>query len=352
MADERREVLRNLQAFGLRLYDQMMKGEFPWVRMPSRSTTNIRYDPLTRQFVLGPETVRRSAKRIRHIRPLTQLTWVANFAKLLTRQGKTSTLRDVFYSAQAYDMTFKDQAESNEIITDLETVLSSAREDFHIFPEERSAIFGDLTIEYTVPGYEGKRINLTTHPDGVMIGPALTSSEFIETNAEKVIVVEKGAMFTRLIEEGAHKKFKALIVHTAGQAPRTTRRLLRRLNSELGLPVYIFTDGDPWGMHIAMVIISGSASAAHLRELTTPDAQWIGIWATDIEEYKLPSEKLNAVDLKRLYDLEKDPRYSGPLWKREIETFFKHKKKAEQEAFSKYSLSYVVDEYLVRKLES
>jgi len=72
-------------------------------------------------------------------------------------------------------MSFKDQAESNSIITDLETVTGFSREDFKVFPEERSAIFGDLTIEYTVPGYEGKQLNLMSHPDGVMIGPALTS---------------------------------------------------------------------------------------------------------------------------------------------------------------------------------
>ena len=33
-----------------------------------------------------------------------------------------------------------------------------------------------------------------------------------------------------------------------------------------------------------MVIKSGSANAAHLRELTVPDAKWVGVWATDIEK--------------------------------------------------------------------
>jgi hypothetical protein len=55
------------------------------------------------------------------------------------------------------------------MITELESIVKMPREDFNIYPEERSAIFGDLTIEYTVPGYEGKTLVLTTHPDGVMI---------------------------------------------------------------------------------------------------------------------------------------------------------------------------------------
>jgi DNA topoisomerase-6 subunit A len=119
----------------------------------------------------------------------------------------------------------------------------------------------------------------------------------------------------------------------------------------LDLPVFVFTDGDPWGMHIAMVIISGSANAAHLRELTTPDAVWSGVWASDIVDYKLPSDPLTEVDIKRLYELQKDPRYKEELWQREIKTFFKHKRKAEQEAFSRYGLTYIVDEYLPAKLE-
>jgi len=349
--ERRREVLKNQRRFGARLYNQMNNGVFPWIKMPSRSIENIFYSPELRQYVLGDKTVRRSARNIRHIRPFTQLVWAGYFASELARHRKTSTLRDVYYSAQAYEIPFKDQPESNSIITDLETVTGFSREDFNVFPEERSAIFGDLTIEYTVPGYEGRQLNLMSHPDGVMIGPALTSSEFVKTRADKVIAIEKGGLFTRFIEERVHKKFNALLVLTAGQAPRATRHFIHRLNEELNLPVFIFTDGDPWGMHIAIVIISGSANAAHLRELTTPDAKWSGVWATDIVDYKLPSDVLTEVDIKRLHELERDPRYKGELWQREITKFMSIKKKAEQEAFSRYGLTYIVDEYLPAKLK-
>jgi len=274
------KVLAGLQNFGLQIYDQIVQREFPSIKMPSRSIHNIFYDQKLRQYILGERGVKRSSRNVRHIRPFTQLVWTASFVDELTRLNKTSTLRDVFYSAQAYEMSFVDQAESDNIITDLETVVVSPREDFNVFPEERSAIFGDLTIEYTVPGYEGRRLNLASHPDGMMIGPALTNAEFVGCSADKIIAIEKGALFTRFVEEKVHKKFKAILIQTAGQAPRATRALMRRLNKELGLPVVILTDGDPWGMHIAMVIISGSANAAHLRELNTPDAKWSGVWAS------------------------------------------------------------------------
>lgn len=351
MKMRKEKLISSLQALGEEICGQISSQAFPSLKLPSRSTTNIKYDEKLRQYVLGEKHITRTSRNIRHIRPFTQMVWMAYMADQLIDQGKTSTLRDMYYMSQAFEVNFADQAESDDIITDLESVLKFSREDLHIFPEERSAIYGDITIEYTVPKYEGKRLNLTVHPDGVMIGPALTSAELVSTDAEMVICIEKGAMFTRFLEEDVHQKFKAILIHTAGQAPRGTRHLIHRLHKELNLPVYIFCDADPWGMHIAQVIISGSANAAHLKELTAPDAKWCGVWASDIINFKLPSEKVTELDLKRLKELEKDPRYKEELWQREIHVFNDIKRKAEQEAFSRYGLTKIVDEYLPRRLE-
>ncbi|MBM1154802.1 DNA topoisomerase IV subunit A [archaeon] len=348
---QERRVLTRLKRIGLQLCRSIEEGSFPELYIPSRSTTNIVYDARLRQYVLGKKKIRRSSRVVTHLRPLTQLLWIAQIAKQLIREGKSSTLRDIYYLSMAEEgVDFKSQRESDKTIADLEALLGAAREDFHIFPEERSAIFGDLTIEYTVPGYEGRQLNLTIHPDGVMIGPALATAEFVDTSAERVIAVEKGAMFTRFVEERVHERFRALIVHTAGQPPRATRLLLRRLNQELGLPVYIFTDADPWGMHIAMVIISGSAQSAHIPGLAVPDAQWCGVWASDIERYELPSERLTARDLKRVDELKRDPRYQRNPWKRELQVFTRKKRKTELEAFSRHGLTFIVDQYLPERL--
>jgi len=351
-AENRKSVAQaTLKELGQGLYNDLDSGTFPSLTLSSRSVSNIVYDRKLQQFVLGSSTVKRSSSNIKHIRPFTQLVWLAYFAKKLVEEKRTSTLRDVYYSAQAFNVEFVDQAESDELITDLEVLTQMAREGLNIYPEERSAIFGNMVIEYTVPGYEGKKLDLSSHPDGVMIGPALTTAEFANTDAEMVLAIEKGGLFTRFVEERVHERYKAILVNTAGQPPRSTRYLLRRLNVELGLPVGILCDADPWGAHIAMVIKSGSANAAHLRELTTPQAVWLGVWASDIVKYKLPSDKLTDIDIKRLYELKDDPRYTDKMWHEELDTFLKIKKKSEQEAFARYGLSYIVDTYLPEKLE-
>ncbi|NWK05140.1 DNA topoisomerase IV subunit A [Marine Group I thaumarchaeote] len=351
LEDKHHILTELLKKHGAQIYDDLDKGNFPKFSIPSRSVSNIVYDKKIRQYILGANTAVRSSRNTSQLRSFTQLMWLAFFANRLTRQKKSSTLRDVYYSSQAFEVDFEDQGESDNIIVDLEAVLSSPRESFHVFPEERSSVFGDLTIEYTVPGYQGKKTNLSDHPDGYAIGPSLTSAELIETSAEVVIAIEKGGLFTRFVEEQVDKKFKAIIVDTGGQAPRSTRSLLKRLHDELNLPVVILTDGDVYGEHIAMVIKSGSANAAHLRELTVPDAKWVGVWATDIEKYKLPTIPMTESDIKRCHDLLKDPRYQEGIWKKELEVFLKIKRKAELEAFSKYGLTNITDKYLPQKLE-
>ena len=349
--DKSKDLVEILKKHGAQVYEDLENGQFPKISIPNRSISNIIYDKKLRQYILGSGTALRSSKNTAQLRSFTQLVWLAFFANKLTQQKKSSTLRDVYYSSQAFAIDFDDQSESDNIIVDLEAVLTKPREEFFVFPEERSSIFGDLTIEYTIPGYEGKKMNLSDHPDGYAIGPSLTSSQLVDTTAELVIAIEKGGLFTRFIEEKVDKKFKSIILNTGGQAPRSTRTLLKRLHDEMGLPVVILTDGDVYGEHIAMVIKSGSANAAHLRELTVPDAKWMGVWATDIDKYKLPTIPMTESDIKRCYDLQKDPRYQEGIWKKELEVFLKIKRKAELEAFSKYGLTNITDKYLPQKLE-
>lgn len=350
----RKNVLEKLSELGMNVYLQMYRGRLPKIYLPSRSTSNIKYDERLKQYVLGSEHVERSAANIRHIKSFTQLIWVSWFASQLIREGKSCSLRDLYYTSLNYpEFRFKNQKESDDIITDLESILGVPREDFKISPEERSSIFGDLTIEYTVPpSHAGRRVNLLSDPDGKNIGMSIATAEFVDCGAEMVIVIEKGAIFRRFIEEGVYEKFKAILIDSAGQAPRFTRLLLRRLKEELGLPIYILTDADPWGMHIANVIIHGSANAAHIKGLTTPEAKWLGLWASDLQKYrKLPTLPMSERDLKRLRELRKDPRYQDSFWQSEIETFLKIQRKAELESFSAQGLSAIVDKYLPRKLK-
>jgi DNA topoisomerase-6 subunit A len=113
----------------------------------------------------------------------------------------------------------------------------------------------------------------------------------------------------------------------------------------------VFTDGDPWSFRIFASVAYGAIKTAHISEyLATPTSEFIGITASDIENYDLPTDKLTDRDIKALEAEQKDPRFVDEFWRGEIELMLKLGKKAEQQALAKYGLDYVTDKYLPDKL--
>jgi len=160
-------------------------------------------------------------------------------------------------------------------------------------------------------------------------------------------------MFDRLVENGFDERYNAVLVHLKGQPARSTRRFIKRLNEEMRLPVVVFTDGDPWSFRIFASVAYGAIKTAHISEyLATPTAEFVGITASDITNYDLPTDKLTDVDVRALNAELKDPRFADEYWRGEIETMLKLNKKAEQQALAKYGLDFVTDRYLPEKLSN
>jgi DNA topoisomerase-6 subunit A len=346
----RKEITINkLKGLGQTIVEDVAQNKVPSVKVPSRGTSNIVYDENKRHYVLGDRYGKRSLGNVKQIKKIGQMVYMANFCKQLVEREKTATLRELYYVSEGWDVEFGTQDESNIVGEDLEVTLGMTREDLGLMPEEDGAsVYGNLTIKE-----DDLEINaLRSGKSGYTISPTINEVEFVDHDVKRVIAVETMGMFHRMVQENAYKKFDTLIVGLKGQAARATRRFLKRVNDELNLPVYICNDGDPWGFHIAQVIISGSAKLAHVNhDLATPDAKFLGVTASDIINYDLPTDPLKDIDVLRLKELLKDPRYRDETWKTEIKKMLKIGKKAEQQSFSKYGLEYVVDTYFPEKLE-
>ena len=349
------EIQQKLESLGQDILTNVRQRKFPKIKIPIRSTSNIVYSEEMGQWTTGEGMMVQSSGNIRQVKPFARMVWTASIVKKeLIDENRTTTLRDIFYLSTNEGMDYANQEESNGIIENLEAWSGYAREQLHIVPEQRSSIFGDIMVEYTMPKYKGRRVNLSTFPDGASIGPALSTAEFIETSAEQVLVIEKGATFHRLVEDNVWSRNKAIIVHTAGQPPRSTRTLIKRLNEELSLPVYIFCDADPWGIRIALTVICGSANAAHLTGLATPKAVWIGLYPSDADKLKLGGAmKLSKIDLETVDNmLEMDPRCREEPYKGELEFFKKDGRKWELEALSSLGFDYVSERYIPDKIKN
>jgi DNA topoisomerase-6 subunit A len=133
------------------------------------------------------------------------------------------------------------------------------------------------------------------------------------------------------------------------------RRMVQRLHRELGLPVYVLVDNDPWGFYIYSVVKQGSINLAfESMRMAVPDARFIGLSSFDKVAYKLPSNvaiKMDDGDVARAKQMLAYPWFQAKQWQREIQEMVKSGVKFELEALSRRGISFITEEYLPTKLK-
>ena len=336
------------------MYNQLKAGRIPELDIATRTKYNIEFKEESEVWVYGARTSKRSAKTVKGAYQLLRMVHVIGFLKEQLNLNKSSTLRELYYISENWGLAkFEEQQDSDRLIEDLEILTEFQREHFHIRPEEDGAtVIGPLRIrEETKRGVREIHCQDDVGEGGYQIPTNVDNIQFLDHDAKFVIAIETGGMRDRLVENGFDERFDAIIVHLKGQPARSTRRLLKRLNTELDLPVVVFTDGDPWSYRIYASVAYGSIKSAHLSEyLATPAAQFVGIRPSDIVKYDLPSDKLNEQDIRALNAILTDPRFETEFWKKEVSLQLELNKKSEQQALAKYGLDYVSDVYLPERL--
>ncbi|WP_158057498.1 DNA topoisomerase IV subunit A [Halorussus halophilus] len=355
-ADNEERAREQLIDLAAEFYDQFERGEIPTMSLPTRTKSNIEYDEDERVWVYGDRTSNRSANSVRGARKLLKAIYTIDFLSDQLNEDRSSTLRELYYLSESWDAEeaqFSTQDESNQLVEDLEIVSEVTREDFHMRPEESGAtIMGPLHLrEQTRRGERDIHCQEDVGEGGYQIPNNPDTIEFLGHDADFILCVETGGMRDRLVENGFDDEYNAIIVHLKGQPARATRRITRRLHDELGLPVTVFADGDPWSYRIFGSVAYGSIKSAHLSDyLATPDAQYIGIQPSDIVEYDLPTDPLSDSDINALESELEDPRFQTDYWEEQIEIQLDIEKKSEQQSLASHGLDFVTDTYLPERL--
>ena len=348
-----RERLIDLAA---QFYDQFAAGDIPHMEVPTRTKSNIEYDPEKKVWVYGDRKSTRTANTVGGAQKLLKAVYTIDFLSTQLQEDRSSTLRELYYLSESWDndnAQFNSQDESNQLVEDLEIVSEVTREDFHMRPEESGAtVIGPLFLrEQTRRGEREIHCQEDVGEGGYQIPNNPDTIEFLDHDADFVLCVETGGMRDRLVENGFDTDYNCIVVHLKGQPARATRRITKRLHDELDLPVVVFTDGDPWSYRIYGSVAYGSIKSAHLSEyLATPEAKFVGIRPQDIEEYDLPSDPLGDSDVNALESELEDPRYQTEFWKEQIELQLDIGKKSEQQALASRGLDFVTDTYLPERL--
>lgn len=335
-------------------------GREPKMDIPMRTKSNTIWNKKQGILQMGSATAERELFNLNQAKQFMQTMLHASTIKGFIDEGKTSSLRGVFYKAKhtvkgTKENTFETQDESDPILEDLEVALGSLREELHIFAENRGTLVGNLTLTD-----KGDEINARRMGSGGWGIPSIVEPDVIQfgkCEAKFVLHVEKGTVWNRFNEDRFWEKHNCILTHGAGQPPRGCRRLLQRLNQELKLPIICLLDCDPWGHYIYSVIKQGSISLAfESSRLAIPDAKFLGIRAKDYKECDLSEAvKINLTDndIKRAREIAAYPWFEAhKSWQKEIELMLRNGFKMEVEAMITKDISYVTEEYVPQRLKA
>jgi DNA topoisomerase-6 subunit A len=335
-------------------------GGDPAFDVPARTLSNTSFNQKKRIVEMGKAVQDRPLFDLKTARKFMQTMLLSSGVKDLVEEGKTLSLRGMYYKslhtiAGTKEKTLDDQSESDAILEDLEVMLGSLREELHLFAKKAGTMVGNITVIDSGDEIDCRRMGSGGYAIPSIVEPDVI--KFKKCEADFVLHVEKNTVWSRFNEDRFWETHNCILTEGGGQPPRGVRRLLRRLNEELGLPVYCLLDCDPWGHYIYSVIKQGSINLAfESQRMAVPDAKFLGVRAMDYERYDLSDDvqiSLNDRDTTRAKQIAGYPWFAGKKpWQMEIKKMLSNGFKMEVESLITKDISYVTEVYVPERLEA
>ncbi|MSR69001.1 MAG: DNA topoisomerase IV subunit A [Phycisphaerales bacterium] len=332
----------------------------PFVDVPTRTMSNTTYNETRRLLQMGDATLRRNLFNTGQARKFMQTVLLSKGCKDLLEAKKTLSLRGMYYKslhtiAGTKEKTFDDQEESDGILEDIEVALATLRENLHLFAKKRGTMVGNITVVDNGDPIDCRRMGTGGYAIPSICEPSVV--QFGKCEAKFVLHVEKDTVWSRFNEDRFWEKHNCILTEGSGQPPRGVRRLLYRLNKELGLPVYCLLDCDPWGHYIYSVIKQGSINLAFESErMAIPDAKYLGIRSADFLRCGLSDDvkiALNDRDIERAKQIAEYPWFiKKKHWQKEIQLMVKNGFKMEVESLITKDISYVTEVYVPERMKA
>ncbi len=354
-----KKTLKSIVGMSDRVVKTAELSRAPHLDIPSRSLSNVKFNKSKRFIEMGKGTNKRELFNLSQAKSYMQTMLVASGCKQLIEQGKSTSIRGMYYLLKhtiegTKEETFNEQSECDPVIEDVEVTLNALREELHVYASNRGSIVGNLVFDDS-----GDEIDCSRMGSGGYTIPSICEPDIIQfkkCNADFILHVEKDTVWRRFNEDKFWRTHNCILTHGGGQPPRGVRRLLHRMHNELELPVYCLLDNDPWGYYIYSVIKQGSINLAYeSRRMAIPGAKFMGLRSKDYDRCELtPSVtiKLSDQDIKRAKQIASYPWFKDKKpWQKEIQMMLKNGFKLEVEALISKDISYVTEQYVPDRLE-
>ena len=351
------DVMKTIMTITKNVFASIKKKQKPELESPLRSLSNVQYDEKNGYFELKGKMKTRTLTAS-SVKSFAQTLKMLDLSKELVKTEDIATKREAYYVSKNWGPAmFKEQPESDSVMDDIEAMLMVNREQMGFIPEEKGGDIAGQLVVVDIDPDTGKEIKIdcTKMGTGAYSIPSSVEHLKFETKATFILAIETAGMFQRLVKHKYWKNANCILISLGGVPTRACRRFIRRLSDDMKLPVYVFTDGDPYGFgSIYRTLKVGSGNAAHINKyFCVPQAKFIGITPQDIVDYKLPSHPLKEVDFKKIKDLIKNDPFikNHKKWEDALKQLAKMKVRAEQQALATHGLNFVISDYLPDKIK-
>ncbi|KAM2779518.1 hypothetical protein COP1_014780 [Malus domestica] len=212
---------------------------------------------------------------------------------------KKVTQRELFYKLLCDSPDyFSSQSQVNRTIQDVVALLRCSRYSLGIMASSRGLVAGRLqlqepnqdVVDCAACGFSGHNIS-----------GDLNSLEklMMKTDARYIIVVEKHAIFQRLVEDRVFNQIPSILITARGYPDIATRILLHRMRRAFpDLPMLALVDWNPAGLAILCTFKFGSIGMGLEAYRYACNVKWLGLRGEDLES--VPEQALVPLKPKDL----------------------------------------------------
>ncbi|CAA7053829.1 unnamed protein product [Microthlaspi erraticum] len=247
--------------------------------------TDVSYIFLSASFTKSSLTNAKTAKAFVRVWKVMEIC----FQILL--QEKRVTQRELFYKllCDSPDL-FSSQIEVNRAVQDVVALLRCSRYSLGIMASSRGLVAGRLFLQE--PDKEVVDCSACGSSGFAISGDLnLLDNTIMRSDARYIIVVEKHAIFHRLVEDRVFNHIPCVFITAKGYPDIATRFFLHRMSTTFpDVPILALVDWNPAGLAILCTFKFGSIGMGLEAYRYACNVKWIGLRGDDLN--LIPEESL------------------------------------------------------------
>ncbi|KPI93931.1 Meiotic recombination protein SPO11 [Papilio xuthus] len=347
----RKELIKNIEKILEKLNNSAENGDTPMLLLRNqRLWSNCVYDldrVTLKAFADAKKTTLSYSNREDKTR-FNSVVFVLTKVHELLSKNLSVTRRELFYQNVT---RLRNQANLDVAVRDVCCLLQTPPWNLGIMATAKGLIAGHIQLQLR----DGSFVDCFG-TGGTLVPQDVDGIKEFKSTAKYILVVEKDAIFQKLLDEGALVRLGPLIILTGKGYPDVcTRQLLCRLVNELRLKALALVDADPHGYEIFLTYKYGSLAQSHLSQsLACSSLQLLGARHGDVMTLASREARLTltALDKRKIASLLKRPYLNttvGSIIKKDLEEMLESGVKAEIEALSPTAAA-LCDFYLPSKI--